>query len=79
MVSPFKTLREKCRLSVEEIANYINCPPETYLKYENGEIDPPVYVLKKLSFYYVTSIDYLLGVTNIDKPYPRMYQKEDKI
>lgn len=79
MDTPFKILRKKVRLSAETIADYIECPLETYLKYENGEIDPPVPVLKKLSFYYVTSIDYLLGVTATDMPYPRIYQKEDKL
>lgn len=79
MNTPLKILRKKCHLSVKEIANYINCSEETYLNYENGKTDPPVYILKKLSFYYVTSIDYLLGITDTDKPYPRICQKEDKI
>ncbi len=79
MDTPFKTLRKQVHLSAEAIADYIECPLETYLNYENGKADPPVCILKKLSFYYVTSIDYLLGVTNIDKPYPRVYRQEDKI
>ncbi len=79
MNSPLKILRKQVHLSAETIADYIECPLETYLNYENGKADPPVYILKKLSFYYVTSIDYLLGVTDTDKPYPRIYKEEDKI
>ncbi len=77
MDTPLKALRKQVRLSAETIADYIECPLETYLKYENGETDPPVPVLKKLSFYYVTSVDYLLGITKTDKPYPRIYREED--
>jgi len=79
MDSPLKTLRKQVRLNAETIADYIKCPLETYLKYENGELEPPVHVLKKLSFYYFTSIDYLLGVTADDAPYPRIYQEEDTL
>ncbi len=79
MDTPFKTLRKQVHLSAKTIANYIECPLETYLKYENGELDPPIRVLKKLSFYYFTSIDYLLGVTADDAPYPRIYQEGDKV
>lgn len=79
MNTPFKILRKEVHLSAKTIADYIECPLETYLKIENGVLDPPIRVLKKLSFYYVTSIDYLLGVTAVDAPYPRIYQKEDTL
>ncbi len=79
MSTPIKTLRKKVNLSAKEVADYLGCSLKTYRKYEKGKIYPTVPVLKKLSFYYVTSIDYLLGVTDTDAPYPRIYQKEDRL
>ena len=40
-----------------------------YSKYETGENDIPTAVLIKLSRFYGTSIDYLLGETDDPKPY----------
>ncbi len=42
-----------------------------YSKYETGENDIPTSILIKLSEIYDTSSDYLLGLTDISKPYPR--------
>ena len=42
------------------------------IKYELGKINIPVNSLIKLSSFYNTSIDYLLGLTNEIKPYPRI-------
>ena len=42
-----------------------------YSKYEVGTNDIPTLVLIKLAIYYNTSVDYILGITNEIKPYPR--------
>lgn len=42
-----------------------------YSKYEVGTNDIPTSVLIKLAIYYNTSVDYILGITNEIKPYPR--------
>jgi hypothetical protein len=36
-----------------------------------GKRDIPTDVLIQLSYYYNTSIDYLLGITDLKEPYPR--------
>ena len=41
-----------------------------YSKYETGENDIPTKILIELAKYYNTSIDYILGITNIIDPYP---------
>ena len=41
-----------------------------YSKYETGENDVPTQVLIKLARYYNTSVDYILGETDITKRYP---------
>ena len=42
-----------------------------YSKYETGENDIPTAILIALARYHNTSVDYLLGLTNEKKPYPR--------
>ncbi len=46
-----------------------------YSKYETGENDIPTEVLVKLAGLYKTSVDYLLGITDERKPYPRAKRK----
>ena len=46
-----------------------------YSKYETGENDIPTYVFIKLSDFYNTSVDYLLGLTDEMRPYVR---REDR-
>ena len=52
-----------------QIAEYLVCRREVYRRYEKGEREIPVWALIKLAQYYNTSTDYLLGLTNIRKPY----------
>lgn len=40
-----------------------------YSKYETGENDVPTAILIRLSQFYHTSVDYLLGLTNDPAPY----------
>ena len=66
-----KDLREDRDLNQEEIAKMLNISQTNYSKYELGKINIPISSLKKLAKYYNTSVDYLLGLTNEIKPYPR--------
>ncbi len=43
-----------------------------YSKYETGENDIPTEILISLARFHNTSIDYLLGLTNVREPYPRV-------
>lgn len=54
-----------------EIAQYLGCQREVYRRYEKGTRQIPVDMLIQLSKLYNVSIDYLLGLTNEKKPYPR--------
>ncbi len=67
-----KDLREDKDLKQDEIASILNISQTNYSKYELGKINIPVNSLIKLSSFYNTSIDYLLGLTNEIKPYPRI-------
>ncbi|MBP3384476.1 MAG: helix-turn-helix transcriptional regulator [Firmicutes bacterium] len=55
-----------------EIADYLGCQREVYRRYEKGTRQIPADLLIKLAVYYNVSIDYLVGLTNTKKPYPRI-------
>ena len=52
-----------------EIANVLDCNREVYRRYEKGIHEIPTWALIKLAKYYQTSTDYILGLTNVRKPY----------
>lgn len=65
-----RNLREDKDLTQEEIAKYLNLCQRTYSRYENDERSIPIEILAKLADYHKTSVDYLIGRTDIEKPYP---------
>ena len=52
-------------------AKILGCTQQTYSRYESGEITIDIYNLIKLAEFYGTSCDYLLGLTDIFKPYKK--------
>ena len=66
-----KDIREDKELTQAEIAKMLNTSQTNYSKYELGKINIPIETLKRLSLILDTSIDYLLGLTDESKPYPR--------
>lgn len=62
-------LRNDADKTQEEIAQILNCKREVYRRYEKGIYDIPLWALIKLAQYYRTSTDYILGLTNVRKPY----------
>lgn len=52
-----------------QIAEYLNIKQNTYSQYEIGVLNYPIDVLMKLADFYGVSVDYLLGRTEIKKPY----------
>ncbi len=66
-----KDMREDKELKQKDVANFLNISQTNYSKYELGKINIPNHTLKKLALYFNTSTDYLLGLTDETKPYPR--------
>ena len=66
-----KALREDRDITQSEIAAYLHIRQNTYSQYENGQRQIPIEQLVALARYYKTSVDYLLGLTEIKAPYPR--------
>lgn len=67
-----KDTREDKDLTQREVAMLLNTTQTNYSKYELGKINIPINTLIKMSILFNTSIDYLLGLTNEQKPYPRI-------
>ena len=71
MYRRIRYLREDSDLLQRDLASYLQCSQVSYSHYELGKRDIPTDVLIRLAAFYHTSIDYLLGLTDVQKPYPR--------
>ena len=67
-----RDIREDRDLTQTELSKLLNCTQQTYSRYESGEITIDIYNLMKLADFYKTSTDYLLGLTEEIKTYPRV-------
>lgn len=75
MYQKIRDLREDKDLTQTQIAKILNCSQRIYSNYERGEVDIPTQVLIKLAEFHGTSVDFLQGLTDEKRPYPR---KRDK-
>ncbi len=66
-----RDLREDGDIKQKEVSEYLMCDQSLYSKYERGERVIPVELLCKLAVFYNTSVDYLLGLTDVKTPYPK--------
>ena len=71
MYPRIRDLRQDRDLNQTQVAKMLGMSQTGYSKYETGENDIPTEILIKLSRFYNTSIDYLLGETNCIDRYPR--------
>lgn len=65
-----RNLREDKDVTQTQLAKYLNISQRTYSRYENDEHSIPTEILSKLADYHNTSVDYLIGRTDIIEPYP---------
>ncbi|MBE6672551.1 MAG: helix-turn-helix transcriptional regulator [Ruminococcaceae bacterium] len=66
-----RDLREDRDITQVEIARFLHIGQNTYSQYENEKRQIPLSLLIALAKYYGTSTDYILGLTDVKKPYPR--------
>ncbi len=71
MYRRIRDLREDHDLLQKDLAAYLQCTQVSYSHYELGKRDIPTDVLIRLASFYKTSVDYLLGITDVMEPYPR--------
>ena len=69
MYPRIRDLREDRDMNQTQIAKMLGMSQTGYSKYETGENDIPTTILIKLAKFYGTSVDYILGLTDVPKPY----------
>lgn len=69
MNNRLKELRKKHNLTQEELAKKLKISKSSYGLYERGKQDLSILVLLKLSRFYNTSPDYIIGETDEIIPY----------
>ncbi len=72
MYQRIRDLRDDSDLTQTQVAQVLNCSQQTYSAYELGQRMIPPEVLIALAELHHTSVDYLLGLTNVREPYPEI-------
>lgn len=76
MYKRVRELREDKDLTQKQVGQILNMSQTGYSQYEIGKNDIPTSVLINLANFYNVSVDYILGITDIQKPYPRTKRKD---
>lgn len=66
MIQNLKILRNKKGISQQKLADAIGVSQQSINKYENHKIEPDIDTLIKIADFFETSVDYLIGHTDID-------------
>ncbi len=72
-----RDLREDNDLYQRNLAEYLGCKQQTYSRYEVGELEPNLRVMAKLAAFYKTSVDFLMGLTDVRDPYAPPEKKDN--
>ena len=70
MYRRIRDMREDRDLTQQQLAEYLKCSQVCYSNYETGKREVPSDVLVRLAQFYRTSVDYLVGLTDEETPYP---------
>lgn len=70
-VERISELREDHDYKQKEIADVINVAQTTYSDYERGIVRIPVEYLIRLAEFYNVDMNYLCGVSNVKRPFPK--------
>ena len=65
MLPNLKFLRREYGISQQRLADAIHVSQPSINKYENHNIEPEIDILKRMADYFNTSIDYIVGHTEI--------------
>ena len=71
-VERLREIRKDRDLQQKDIAKLLKISQVQYSRYERGTRIIPVDKLSILAEYYNVSVDYLIGITNERKPYPKV-------
>ena len=70
MYRRIRDMREDRDLTQQQLGEYLQCSQVCYSNYETGKREVPSDVLVRLAQFYRTSVDYLVGLTDEETPYP---------
>ena len=73
MLKNLRMLRLKAGLSQKQLAEIINVSQQSINKYENHEVEPTLETLSVIADYFNTSIDFLVGKTDIENKIEKVY------
>ncbi len=76
MYRRIRDLREDADLTQKNLGEILHCSQRIYSNYERGDVDIPTQTLIQIAKFHGTSVDYLLGLTDQKKPYPKKKSKE---
>ena len=68
MLRNLKMLRQEHGISQQRLADAIQVSQPSINKYENHNIEPDIAILSRMANYFNTSIDYIVGRTDIRRP-----------
>ena len=69
--SRLRDLRESYDLVQKQVADLLGIDQRVYSNYETGKREIPTRFVTALAQHYGVSTDYILGLTDEKKPYPR--------
>lgn len=67
MLENLKELRKATKTTQNELAEAIGVSQQSINKYENHNIEPDIETLVRIADYFSTSVDYIVGHTDIDR------------
>lgn len=65
MLENLKKLRNEFAISQKAMAEILGVSQQTISNYENGNVEPDIALLSRLAAYFDTTIDYIVGRTEI--------------
>lgn len=74
MVKNLKKLRLEAGISQQKLADIIGTSQQSVNKYENHNVEPDINSLIKLADFFGTSVDYLIGHTEINHIIEEVYE-----
>ena len=66
-----KQLRIDSDIKQQDLADFLKLNRSTYSNYETEKRSMPMEQYRSLAIFYKTSVDYLVGLTDSNEPYPR--------
>lgn len=73
-----RDIREDHDLTQTAVADFLHVRQSSYSQYETGQRQLPLSALMQLALLFQTSTDYILGLTDDPRPYPRSRRLMEK-